>query len=99
MATFRASSPGATFMPRRKPTNPDGTPVATRGYTLSDEAKEQRRTNARNNSGRKRTHACKHAALNATTHGGYSRAEALAHESADDVRDRVHVFITSLGAE
>src|SRR3954451_16961503 len=86
-------------MPRRKATNPDGTPVASRGSTLSDDALEQRRTNARNSAGRKRTHACKHAALNATTHGGYSHAEVLPNESADAVQDRVNVFITSLGAE
>src|SRR4051812_9105787 len=87
-------------MARRRPTNPDGTPRATRKYTTSDKALEQRRTNARNNVGSKRTHACKHAALNATSHDGYAQQiEALPHESADAVRDRVDVFITSLGAE
>jgi hypothetical protein len=38
-------------MPRRKATNPDGTPKITGDYKLSDQAIEQRRANARKNSG------------------------------------------------
>jgi hypothetical protein len=86
-------------MARRKSTNPDGTPRATRAYKVSPEALEQRRANARKNAGRKRTHSCKHAALNAVTHGGYSQADVLENESADDFQARVSLFLTCLGAE
>jgi hypothetical protein len=86
-------------MPRRKPTNPDGTPKISRAYKLSNEALEQRRANALKNAGRKRTHACKHTALNATTHGGYAKTDVLENESEDAFQDRVNLFITSLGAE
>jgi hypothetical protein len=86
-------------MPRRKATNPDGTPKATRGYKVSPKALEQRRANARKNSGQKRIHSCKHAALNAVTHGGYSQADVLENESADAFQARVNLFLTCLGAE